>query len=229
MRNAFTNDPMNPHPLKDSFAHEPECDVTESMQLVMRHQQGDPEALDRLLDRYQDRIRRIVRIKLGRSLRNHLESADIAQEANLVAMNKMADLKLQDHASIIQWLSKIVLNKIRDANDYFHAQKRNIDRVVNVDIGSRIGQGVSAPAANSAASPVEQAGQSELRGILDEAMIQLPDELREVILLRDYYAADWGYVSRETGIRDVAEVQKLHRRAWISLRRIVGPRMKDML
>jgi DNA-directed RNA polymerase specialized sigma24 family protein len=151
------------------------------------------------------------------------------QEANLVAMNKMGDLKLQDHGSIIQWLSQIVINKIRDANDYFSAQKRDVDRVANVDFDPGAMPANSNGGGRREPSPVERAGLEELRQVLDEAMIQLPEDLREVILLRDYYSADWAYVSRESGIRDEAEVQKLHRRAWINLRRIVGPRMDSLL
>ena len=46
---------------------------TETIDLVRRAQRGDDDALNRLIDRYYDRIQRIVRIRLGPRLRRDLE------------------------------------------------------------------------------------------------------------------------------------------------------------
>lgn len=221
---------MRPDPPRDPSLQTPQPDLTESMQLLMRHQQGDSQALNSLLERYQGRIRRIVRIKLGSRLRQHMESVDIVQEANVIAMRKMGDLVLEDHASIIKWLSQVVLNKIRDAHGYLTAEKRDVGREVDVD--PEVGEDGDEPAlygATHECSPEEQASRNELCRILDEAMMQLADGYREVILIRDYYGAQWSQVHQQLGLTDAAEARKLHRRAWIALRRAIGPRMEGLV
>jgi len=73
------------------------------------------------------------------------------------------------------------------------------------------------------------AGRNELCRIVDDAIVQLAEKYREVILYRDYYGATWRHVADELGLRDEGEARTLHRRAWIALRRAIGPRMEDLL
>jgi len=220
---------MPPDPPQESSLQAPQPDLTESMQLLMSYQRGENEALNRLLERYQDRIRRIVRIKLGSQLRLHMESADIVQEANLIAIRKLGDLNMKDHASIIQWLSQVVLNKIRDAHGYLTAEKRDVGRLVDID--PEVAEDGNEPAFQVAneGSPDEQAARNELCRILDDAMMQLAEEYRVVILNRDYYGASWKRVSLELGLSNEGEARTLHRRAWIALRRAIGPSMEGLL
>ncbi len=47
--------------------------------LLLHIQQGDTQAIDQLYRRYQDRVLTAVRYRLGRKLRQKVESADIVQ------------------------------------------------------------------------------------------------------------------------------------------------------
>ena len=198
-------------------------DLTESMALVLRHQEGDAAALGLLLERYQARLRRIVHIRLGGRLRRNLETMDIVQEANAVAMRKIGDLELRDHASILRWLSTIALNKIRDAHDFFTAERRDVDRVVALD-----GEwaAVARDRSGDTPSPHDAAERKELHEVLDDCMTELTPEYQEVILLRDYSGGSWEYVTQALGSPTIHAAQELHRRAWIRLRRLVRPRIE---
>ncbi|MEW6618533.1 MAG: helix-turn-helix domain-containing protein [bacterium] len=53
--------------------------------LIMKAKSGNREALNALLIRYQERILRIVRLRLNPKLRQWLQSVDILQEALISA------------------------------------------------------------------------------------------------------------------------------------------------
>ena len=60
--------------------------LTRSVELVRRAQAGERPALERLFERYYDRVRRIVRARLGPELRLRVESVDILQETFTAAV-----------------------------------------------------------------------------------------------------------------------------------------------
>ena len=73
---------MTPHDPDQLLQHSLDAlpDPRRSLDLLEQAQGGDRQALEDLLSRYQERIRRIVRIQLGSSaLRRHHDSMDIVQ------------------------------------------------------------------------------------------------------------------------------------------------------
>jgi len=65
--------------------------ITRSLDLVLRAQQGDTDALNRLFERYYGRVQRIVRLRLGSRLREKVESGDILQETFIAAVRSLED------------------------------------------------------------------------------------------------------------------------------------------
>ena len=57
-----------------------------SVFLVRQAQDGDLEALGRLFERYYDRVRKIVRARLGRNLRAAVDSVDVMQDTFVAAV-----------------------------------------------------------------------------------------------------------------------------------------------
>ena len=208
-------------PLSDSL---PQVDLSESVLLVRQAQAGESRALDELLARYQDRLRRIVRVRLGARLRANLESMDIVQEAMIVAARKLEDADLSTPGATLNWLAKIAERKIHDAHDYFTAGKRDRGReaAFQLEIG---GESIGWSPPGSDPSPSEVAASAEVREIVDDALTELSEDQREVILLRQYCGADWNETAAELG-RSVPATQELHRRAWANLREKARPRLQ---
>ncbi|MCP3919231.1 MAG: sigma-70 family RNA polymerase sigma factor [bacterium] len=204
-------------------------DAAESMVIFDRYRGGDEAALNDLLERYQRRLHRIVRIKLGKRLRQHLESMDVVQEVNIVAARKFGEFEPQGKSSILNWLSRIALNQIRAKNDYFGAEKRNTELEVSLEVqrGPQAGAGAGHDV-DDRLSPPERAWRKELREILDECMVELRPTYKNIILLRDYCGMSWREVIRETGHENEHAAQQHHRRAWIKLRRLVRPRLGEL-
>ncbi|MCB9897709.1 MAG: sigma-70 family RNA polymerase sigma factor [Planctomycetes bacterium] len=205
-------------------------DVTESMRLVTAAQHGDDRAMNELILRYQERVRRIVSIRLSARLRRCVESVDIVQDVFSNAAANIHTLELRSTASIIQWLSRIAENKMHDTHRLYYGQKRDKRREVHIAEGSRGSREDRIPGvvvAGKGDSPAEAAARAELAKIVDEAVAELPDDYREVIMLRTYYGGSWEFVTREMGRQNPDATRQLHRRARIRLGRIVRRKMKD--
>jgi RNA polymerase sigma factor (sigma-70 family) len=185
------------------------------VRLVERLRGGDASALDELLARYYDRVRRIARIRMGPRLRRLTESDDLVQNTFAIAFDKIGKVELRDHSSIIQYLSRVLENQIRDAVEYFEAQKR--DRSGEVSLATAESAGGAPEPADTGPFPPEQAASRELKELYDECVQSLSADQREVILLREYASASWAEITAVLGRPTEHATQELYGRAQIKL------------
>lgn len=199
-------------------------DITQSLNLVLRAQQGDQGALNRLCERYYDRVRRIVRLRLGARLRESVDSGDILQETFLAAVRSLDSFEMREEASLVNWLSRLAERQIIAAADYHGAKKR--DRRRNVSLTSSIGETQSIRTEKSlpddkSPRPPDATANDEEQRIVEACLEQLPEEYRELILLRNYADASWEAVAEETGRPSAAAARMMHARAMIELGKLV--------
>jgi RNA polymerase sigma-70 factor (ECF subfamily) len=211
---------------------DPPPTLAESLDLVHRGQRGDRAALGELILRYQDRVRRIVSIRMGTQFRGLLDSVDLTQDTWLAAMRGLPGFVPRDHGSIIRWLARIAENQVLDAADRVHAARRDRRRErAAAEMGAASGDGGAASTdllpASPGPAPSEVASRRELREAYDACVADLPDQYRDVVLLKDYSLLDWPEVSEQLGRPNVHATQELYRRAQLKLgellrRRLVG-------
>jgi len=195
--------------------------LTATLVLIQRAQGGDNACRDRLIERYYDRVRRIVRIRMDSPLRKRLDSGDILQETFMAAMRGFDKFDMGSEASFINWLAVIAERKVRDALDHATAQRRDVRREVEID-GPRPGKDEDdrAPdqeSPNKAVSPLSKLAMQEDSALLEEALHSLPEQYRELILLRDYAGYSWDEVARETGRPNASAARMMHARAMVEL------------
>lgn len=219
------SDAAEVRPLHESLDPAGLPDLTESMRLVREAQGGSREALEALLGRYQDRVHRIVRVRLSTKLRRHVESMDVVQETLRKAADAIGELELRSQAAILQWLARIAENQMLDVHRRMSAAKRDRLREVPIDDGSERASSSGGPAAD-VLPPDEQAARNELSRLVDECVAALPDDYREVITLRTYCGGSWEWVTAQMGKESSEAVRQLHRRATIRLARVMQERMR---
>jgi RNA polymerase sigma-70 factor (ECF subfamily) len=205
-----------------------ELELSRSRALLERARAGEHVALAELLARHEPRLRRIVEIRLGEGLRQHLDATDVVQETYRAALQSLATLDLGPDRDLLAWLARVAVHRIQDEHDRLHAQKRDVRREVELAEPSGSTPGGPPELAASATSPSEGAARSEVRALVDAGVRGLPPDYREAILLRDYCGASWEHVARELGRPTVHAAQQLHQRAWIKLRRALEPRLRGM-
>ncbi len=190
-------------------------ELSKTVELVREFRRGDTSALNELFRRYQPRLRRVIRIRMGARLRQYLDPEDILQETCLVALEKLSDFEMRNQASVMQWLTKIAEFQIKNKVSYLRAQKRDPERERRLresDPASESSSGVVVP--HTDPSPSQITLRSELEEIIDGCVETLePDDYREVILMRDYFGAEWEAIRRHLNRPTADAVRELHRRA----------------
>lgn len=173
--------------------------LTQTLDLLHAAQAGDRQALERLLIRYQERIRRIVRMRLGPALRQQLESGDILQQVLLDAFRSLDRYEARDEAGFLAWLAGIAEHRIRDAADYHASEKRDPARERPLETPDVGGTSVAESLVDVSASPSERASRAEQVRRLEDCLASLPEADREVIVLRDYIGLSWAEVAKRVG------------------------------
>jgi RNA polymerase sigma-70 factor (ECF subfamily) len=186
-----------------------------SLDLVELARQGDHRALSELFDRYDARVRRIVRARLGRELRLGLDSGDILQDTFLQATRAFARFVPRDEASLIHWLAQIAQHQIIAAADRDRAHKRDRRREVALeDLASEPRASLAAGKSRQEhASPLERVSREELARIVDESVRALPPDYSELILLRDYAGMSWETVAETIASPSPQAARMRHGRA----------------
>ncbi len=92
--------------------------------LVGKAKQGNTEALQTLFARYYERIRPLVRARLGQELRKKVETDDIVQTAFGAAFRSLDRFECQTEGAFLHWMSTIISHTICDNAGHYTARKR---------------------------------------------------------------------------------------------------------
>ncbi len=189
--------------------------LTVSIELVHRAQGGERDALNRLFDRYQDRVLRIIRARMGPRARRVAESVDILQETFAAAVRDFDRFEVRDEASLIYWLSRIAHLRILEANR--RARRAAADQPLGAaGAESSSGDaGLQLPA--DGPTPSEEVADLERDELFLRCLHQLREEDRELILLRTYAKAPWETVARVLGRPSASAARMAHTRLLVVL------------
>ncbi len=156
-----------------------------TQQLVALAQEGDEPALERLYRVYGERVRWMVRFRMGKVLRSKLESVDLVQDVLVHAFQGLGNFTYTDEGDFVRWLSKITHNTLRDNLDRLHAAKRDVRREVPLsNRGSTTGRGPHRVLDGfDATTPSVIVSKQEDLAKLEKAIDELKPEYRDVIVL----------------------------------------------
>jgi RNA polymerase sigma-70 factor (ECF subfamily) len=189
--------------LKDALADK-------TRQLVALAKGGDETALNRLCDVYAERVRWIVRLRMGKALRSKLESMDVVQDVLVSALKDLGDFTYENEGDFLRWLSRIAENTLRDNVDRWHAGKRDIRREVRPDNHGPSSAGASPGIRDpiAATTPSMIVSRQEELEALARALDTLKPEYREAIVLTKIEGLSYREIARRLGKSDEA-VRKL--------------------
>jgi RNA polymerase sigma-70 factor (ECF subfamily) len=149
-------------------------------------------------ERYRDLLCMLARqIQLDPRLRRRFDTSDLVQETLLKATENLEQFRGGTEAELVKWLEEILQNALADAIRRARAQKRDVAReealaVVVNDSSIRLRNWLASPDS----SPSQRAQREEQLLHVAAALAKLPEDQRDVIILRD---------SLDTPIRAIAE------------------------
>ena len=160
------------HPPTKPPAVQAEVDESE---LILRTRQGDLEAYDDLVRRFQERIYATIYHMTA----NHEDANDLAQETFIKAYQAIASFK--GDASFFTWLYRIAVNRTIN----FLKQRRNKNNLSLNDLDLNAEHDPDLVALVSDKTPRRDAGLAELQEKLNAAMQRLSETHRLVVTLHD--------------------------------------------
>lgn len=137
------------------------------------------------LERYRPYLLVLASVHLAPELRRKLDPADVVQQTLIRAHAALPELRATDPASLSAWLRAILANELRDALKHFHRDKRDIAREHPLDADlDRSASGMADWLAASHTSPSGRASHNEQLLRLANALAELPETMREVVVLK---------------------------------------------
>jgi RNA polymerase sigma-70 factor, ECF subfamily len=184
---------------------------------------GSGAALGELLEWYRNYLTLLARLQIGRRLRSKIDPADLVQETFLEAHRHFARFQGNTEAELVGWLRGILATNLAHLlRRYLGTQRRDVrlerQLALDLDQSSRV-LDQALPASQS--SPSQQAVRREQAVLLADALQCLPDDYREVIVLRQLEGLSFPEVAQRMD-RSLDSVKKLWIRGLDRLRRALG-------
>ena len=145
---------------------------------------GSQDALGQALEACRGYLLVIAQKELGGQLQAKGGASDLVQETLLDAVRAFGQFRGQTEAELLQWLRRLLLNNLADFTRlYRQTGKRRINREVQLKAGDSSAECDSGLAATGS-TPSGQAVNREQEEALQRALDGLPEDYRQVVLLR---------------------------------------------
>ncbi|MEN3002364.1 MAG: sigma-70 family RNA polymerase sigma factor [Armatimonadota bacterium] len=154
-------------------------------QLVLRAREGDSTALEELFLRYRQPVFRLV----YRSVRNIDDAEDITQEVFIKAFERLHTFREQSRFST--WLMRIALNL---CTDHARMQKRRQELVQKEATGKLAWMTHPEPPDSD-----EAVRESTIQEVFHQALQQLPEAQRQLIVMRDLEEMEYEQMAQILG------------------------------
>ncbi|RMG36735.1 MAG: sigma-70 family RNA polymerase sigma factor [Planctomycetota bacterium] len=168
--------------------------------LVAQAQQGDAAAFETLVRRYYQRLYRILAVQLG----NEEDARDVVQETFLRAFRHLGTFR--GDCSFYSWLYRIAQNAAVDS-----VRRRRRRRRTRSLEDLRETAGIETSDGNPTAQPSHGLDTEERQRMVREAIAQLPEEFRTVLVLRELDGLNYEQIAEAIGHPVGTVRSRLHR------------------
>jgi RNA polymerase sigma-70 factor (ECF subfamily) len=185
--------------------------------LIHRARSGCVDSLGQLMSLYRRYLNLIARLQLeSTSLQAKCSPSDVVQETFLQANRAFADFAGQSEGELIAWLRSILTSQVATQVRHFGTQGRDVylERQLEYECeGLTLMSGI----VDRIKSPSQSAIRRERAVILADALAHLPDDYREVLVLRHLRGQSFPEVARRME-RSLDSVKGIWQRAIKRLR-----------
>jgi RNA polymerase sigma-70 factor (ECF subfamily) len=200
-------------------------DPSESEQLLRQARGGDSQALGELFERYRERLRQMVRLRLDRRLYGRLDPSDVLQEAFLDLNKRFPEYARNPTVPFYLWLRSLTGQRLVTLyRHHLGTHMRDAGQEVSLYQGA-LPQASSQSLANQLlgrlTSPTQAAMRAEMQIRLQEALNTMDPLDREVLVLRHFEELSNNETAELLGLQKSA-ASKRYRRALERLTHILS-------
>jgi RNA polymerase sigma-70 factor, ECF subfamily len=192
-------------------------------ELLRRAERGDQSARHSLLVRHRNRLKTMIALRLDRRLAARVDPSDVVQEVLLDAAQGLDDYLRQRPLPFYPWLRQMAWDRLIELHRrHLHSQRRSVKREqpLAAHLSDESAMQLADRVLARQSSPSERAMRSELRQRLRDALDQLAEQDREVLVLRHLEQLSTRETAAVLGIREGA-VKTRHLRALERLRALL--------
>jgi RNA polymerase sigma-70 factor (ECF subfamily) len=195
----------------------PTPDSAETQELLEQAGAGSRQALEQLLRRHRPALRRFVALRLDDRLRQRLDASDLVQEAELEAIQRLADFLRRRPMPFGLWLRKTAYQRMSKALRHAGFGRPRSGREVPLPDRSSL---LLARGLLTGSAPGDRLDRAEAARRVRQAVARLPELDRQVIVMRNFD----DLTNPEIGLildLDPAAVSQRHGRALLRLRKLL--------
>lgn len=170
------------------------------------------------LEPFRKYLQVLAELHLDSRLRGKLDASDVVQQTMLRAYSALGQLRQREPEVLAAWLRRILASTLADAVKHYERDKRavGLERSLEADL-DRSASGFAAWLAADQTSPSGHAVRNEELLRLVGALAELPDTMREVVILKHCQGWTLQRIADRIG-RSVPSVASLLRRGLEDLR-----------
>ena len=155
------------------------------VRLVQAAQRGDTVAFEELVVRHRDKIF----ARAFSMMRNEETAIDLSQEAWVKGWQRLK--QFQGTASFLTWMTRIVINLCLD-----QLRKQKRQRAESIEAMAEESGGVERHMPVVRINPTKGLEREELRARIDQAMEQLSDAHRSVLILHEFEGLEYKEIAK---------------------------------
>lgn len=192
----------------------------DTQRLLTRILAGDRQAFSELFQRHRQKLRRAVQLRFDHRLRTRVDESDIVQETQIEAFRRLNDYLQRQPMPFGLWLRKTAQERI-----YYHRRAhlatacRSLYREQSLPDQSSMM--IVAPFLERELSPSKRMVSCESRRLVREAVNELAELDREVLLMRNVEGLSQQEIAHVLGLNHEA-VRKRYGRAIVKLQRLLA-------
>lgn len=188
----------------------------ETQSLIASVRDKRPGALERLFSEHRDYLKRVVDLRMDRQTRRRLDPSDIVQETLVEALRLVDDFVEDPVMPVHLWLRKLAVGRLVMAQrQHLGAGKRTMRR--EIDLPEHSSLSIAQQLVAGIASPSMASSRREIARIVRDAMSQLREIDREIILLQTFEGLNSTDAAQVLGIEPAA-IRQRYGRALLRLR-----------
>lgn len=162
----------------------------DTFSLLNRARQGSRSSLGTLLQQYRNYLVVLAATQIEKRLQPRVSPSDVVQETMLRAHKNFGQFRGTTEQELIAWLRQILVNNLaKFVEQHMLAARRDVRREVSMErLGAALEQStiqLVALVPDAEKSPSMAVQQREDAVVLADRLAQLPDDYREVLVLRN--------------------------------------------
>ena len=191
----------------------------EPAELLALARKGEPDALGILLETYRNYLAVLTRVQIGRRFSGKADASDVIQETFLQAHRAFPQFRGATEAELIVWLRRILVSRLSKLVRHYTTNQRDLrlEQQLAVEL-EKSSQCLDRALEVRQSSPSQLAARREMAVLLADALEQLPENYREVMILHHLEGLSFPEVAIRVN-RSIDSVKNVWARALARLRR----------